>query len=108
MEIKALVRRNKNPNRSGEYYVSRIYSLGWDDNLSAWEEEIRESFGKIIERFGDDPSDCHLQGEAKWVWMTRHKYPRIVVEEPKDSQSWMEATMIRVRRNNTPGGGNWQ
>ena len=103
LKFKALVRNNKNSDRPGDCYVSRLYTEGHEDNLAAWEEEVRDDFDEIIRYFGDDPNDCYLRGEVKCVWMTRHRYPKIVVTEPTDGQVWDKATMIRVHRKNTPG-----
>lgn len=90
-QLKALYRVTE------EVRICRIYSDGWDSNIAAWEEEVREAFDEFCEFVGDDPKACEIVGEAKWVWMkfTKSRRAQISLEEfPGASQ----VTMIRVHR----------
>lgn len=80
--------------------ISRIYSLGHDNNLLGWEEEAAEKLQDICFNY-DDPGDCHLVGEAMWLYMRFTKSNRAVIK-PEPFQDAVAVTMQRVHRNNTP------
>lgn len=80
--------------------IARVFSLGHDNNLPAWEEEAAERLQEICSHF-DDPGDCRLVGEAKWLYMRITKSNRAVIKpDPFDGAE--AVTMQRVHRNNTP------
>lgn len=97
-------------------YVIRLFTEGHDGNLFAWQEEVEELFPKIIERHSDDPSACHLRGEAKWVWLRFYRSRKPIKQfewrcrwqlKPFETairgSRYAKVTMIRVHRNNTTG-----
>ena len=90
-----VLRRNGSP-----AYITRIYIRGHEENLGAWEDEVLQDFDAICRAHNDDPAQCHLRGEAKWVWMKcGPKYCRVKLEEFSGAEP---VTMIRVHRNRTP------
>ena len=80
--------------------ISRVYSLGHDKNLMAWEEEVAENLQDICFNFGDK-GDCQLVGEAKWLYMRFTKGNRAIVKDFEFDNA-VAVTMQRVHRNNTP------
>lgn len=80
--------------------ITRIYSIGHDNNLPAWEEEAAEKLPDLCFNF-KDPGDCHLVGEAMCLYMRFTKSNRAVIKhEPFEGAQ--PVTMQRVHRNNTP------
>ncbi len=80
--------------------ISRIYSLGHDNNLLAWEEEVSDKLQDICFYLGD-PGNCHLVGEAKWLYMRLTKSNRAIIKDFAFDGA-EKITMQRVHRNNTP------
>lgn len=80
--------------------IVRVYSLGHDNNLSAWEEEAAERLAYICFNFRD-PGDCHLVGVAMCLYMRFTKGSRAVIK-PDPFENATAVTMQRVHRNNTP------
>lgn len=85
----------------GTWYISRIYSLGWDNNIGAWQEEVEESFADICREHRDDPDKCMLVGEARWLWM-RFSASNLATVKPDEFKGAQQVTMIRVHRRRTP------
>jgi len=81
--------------------IVRVYSMGHDNNLPAWEEEASESLPDICFN-NNDPGDCHLVGEAMWLYMRFTKSNRAIIK-PEHFENAVAVTMQRVHRNNTPG-----
>lgn len=81
--------------------IVRVYSLGHDYNIPAWEEEAAEKLQDICFN-AQDPGDCHLVGEALWLYMRFTKSNRAIIK-PEPFQNAVAVTMQRVHRNNTPG-----
>lgn len=48
--------------------IVRVFSKGHDHNLAAWEEEAAERLQALCFNY-NDPGDCHLVGEAMWLYM---------------------------------------
>ena len=80
--------------------IVRLYTIGHDNNLSAWQEEAAERLPDICFNIGD-AGNCHLVGEAKWLYLRFTKGNRAVINN-KPFGSAIPVTMQRVHRNNTP------
>ncbi len=80
--------------------IVRVYSLGHDNNLPGWEEEVAEKLPYICFNLRDK-GDCHLVGEAMWMYM-RFTKSNYAVIKPIPFDGAVAVTMQRVHRNNTP------
>ncbi len=85
---------------SDDVRICRVFSDGHDSNLPAWEEEAAEKLSDICFNAGDR-GDCHLVGEAKWLYMRLTKSNRAIIKE-FEFEGAEKITMQRVHRNNTP------
>jgi hypothetical protein len=94
-EFRVLIRMGRTDRR-----IVRLYSLGHDSNLAAWEEEAAEKLSDICFNIRD-PGDCHLVGEARWLYMRFTKSNAAVIK-PDPFKGAEAVTMQRVHRNNTP------
>ena len=93
--VKTLVsygRDGKLTNRICSIYVECV-----DPNPLAWREEVEENFRSICLHFGDNPDECRIVGEARWMWLRIGKTNRATVREEqfKDAK---QVTIIRVHR----------